>query len=346
MTGNARRQTVRGVFTAGMLLLISYVPTARALQEKINPRSEYQYKKDYTQVEGIMKEADAQKRSDLLLGFVKEHPQSRMLPYVAGYYGQIVAPYAQAGNWKKVVEMYEKFLEPLPPGDKEVTNDSKTILTSLMGAYYQTGNFVKAAELGEKLYELDKDKKMAFALADIYLRMQNTDKYVVYAEKILAEFPMEQVYATALQMAQVHLQKQNVAKATECVSKVMQVYGDKVPPGAQESAWNNSRAFAFGLMGADAYGKKDYAKALEHYERVAKFAPKSDEAYYYIGMSKWRSQDPEGAINAFAKAAVLGKATAKRAQEYLEQLWRARHNDTLDGLDQILAKAKSELGIS
>jgi len=30
----------------------------------------------------------------------------------------------------------------------------------------------------------------------------------------------------------------------------------------------------------------------------------------------------------------------------LEQLYKARHNDTLDGLDQVLAKAKSELGIS
>jgi len=37
---------------------------------------------------------------------------------------------------------------------------------------------------------------------------------------------------------------------------------------------------------------------------------------------------------------------AKKAQEYLEQLYKARHNDTLDGLDQVLAKAKSELGIS
>jgi hypothetical protein len=43
---------------------------------------------------------------------------------------------------------------------------------------------------------------------------------------------------------------------------------------------------------------------------------------------------------------VLKKTLAPKAQEYLEQLYKPLHNNTLDGLDQVLAKAKSELGIS
>ena len=62
-------------------------------------------------------------------------------------------------------------------------------------------------------------------------------------------------------------------------------------------------------------------------------------------MSKWQNKDPEGAIEAFAKCVTLNGQLAKRAQQYLEDLYKARHNNTLDGLDQVLAKAKSELGI-
>jgi tetratricopeptide (TPR) repeat protein len=130
------------------------------------------------------------------------------------------------------------------------------------------------------------------------------------------------------------------------LTKVMDVYGDKVPPNTQEAQWNATRAFAYGVLASGVYAKKDYAKAQELYEKVAKFDPKRDDAYYYIGMSKWQSKDPEGAIDAFAKCVVLNKpATAPKAQKYLEDLYKARHNDTLDGLDQVLGKAKSDLGI-
>ena len=54
----------------------------------------------------------------------------------------------------------------------------------------------------------------------------------------------------------------------------------------------------------------------------------------------------EGAVGAFAKVVVLSKNFAKKAQEYLEQLYKPLHNNTLDGLDQVLAKARAELGIS
>jgi len=127
----------------------------------------------------------------------------------------------------------------------------------------------------------------------------------------------------------------------------MAAFGDKVPPGVQEPAWNQSRAFAYGLIAAAAYAKKDYPTAISNYETVIKYAPKADDApYYYIGMSKWNSKDPEGAIEAFAKAAVMGKANAKKAEDYLQQLYKARHNDSLDGLEEVKAKAKADLGIS
>src|SRR5436190_22644925 len=94
----------------GIGALAVCISPAFTQQGKIDPQSDYQYRKDYAQVDGIMKEADPQKRADMLLAFVKEHPESRMIPYVSGYYSQIVATHAQAGAWAKVIEMNEALL--------------------------------------------------------------------------------------------------------------------------------------------------------------------------------------------------------------------------------------------
>jgi tetratricopeptide (TPR) repeat protein len=314
------------------------VMAAAAPQEKPSPTSEYQYRKDFAEVEGIMKETDAQKRAERLLAFVKEHPQSRMIPYVSGYYAQIVAEHQKAAAWPKVIEMEDALLALVP--------DDKTATAGLLGAYYQSKNFAKAAEMAEKMYAKTPDKALAETLADIYLQMQNVDKFLPYAEKVVAEFPIEQSYVRALQVASIYASRNDLPKASEYAGKVVAALGDKVPQGVQEKDWNTSRASMYSILGAAEYAKKDCAKAVEHYDKVVAFDPKNDAAHYTVGMCKWRSQDLDNAMAAFARAAVLNKATSKKAQEYLEQIYKPRHNNTLDGMDQLIAKAKSEVGVS
>jgi tetratricopeptide (TPR) repeat protein len=314
-------------------------PLQAAQQEKPSPTSDYQYRKDYAEVEEqIKKEPDAQKRADMYLAFVKAHPQSRMIPHVSSYYNEIVTTHAKAGAWPKVVSMNEAFLALVP--------DDKAATASLLGAYFQTQNFAKTAELGEKVYAATPDKGVAFVLATSYLQLKNIEKFAPYAEKTIAEFPIEQTYHMFLPLASVYAAKKDLGKAADYAGKLMAAFGDKVPPGIEEKAWNQSRAGAYTLMGRSAYDKKDYAKTIELYEKAAKALPQEDEPYFFIGLSKWQNKDTEGAVASLAKAVVLKKALAPKAQEQLEKLYKALHNDTLDGLDQVLAKAKSELGIS
>ena len=56
-------------------------------------------------------------------------------------------------------------------------------------------------------------------------------------------------------------------------------------------------------------------------------------------------KDQKGAIEPFAKAYVLGKTLSAKAKDNLENLWKAEHNGGLDGLDAVIAKAKSDLGM-
>lgn len=362
MTCNARKQFRSIVSTVAVILMLCGT-NIFALQEKVSPLSDYQYKKDFAQYETIKKETDAQKRSELLLDFLKEHPISKMLLYVATDYMETIKPHLAKSDFAKVISMADTLMALLPTekviqdaqipvGVEEFMKDQllptqASIHQLLLTAYYQSNNLPKAAEEAEKLYAMNPNKALFPALADIYFKMQNWDKYLSYGQKMLAEFPMDQPqgYTTAIQMAQVYIQKQDVASATDLLSKVMDVYGDKVPPNTQEAQWNATRAFAYGVIASGIYAKKDYPKAQELFEKVAKFDPRREDAHYYIGMCQWQTQNPEGAIDSFAKCTVLNGQLAKRAQQYLEQLYKARHNDTLDGLDQVLAKAKSELGM-
>ena len=331
-------------------------------QEKISPISDYQYKKDYAQVEGIMKEADLQKRADALAAFQKDHPISKMLYYVAQQYLECVKPLLQKRDWAKAATMEEGFLN-LIPSDKVVQAagipvgveefqktqlfPARSVLQqALMGAYYQANNLPKAAEVAEAMYAAAPDKTVAASLADIYFKMQNFDKYLFYGDKVLAEFPITQSYGMALQMMRVYFQKQNNAKGMELLSKVVEAFPNNPPQGVKPEEWNIYLATYWTPKAAEAYKQKDYPKAIELFEKIISFSPKADDTpYYYIGMSKWNSKDPEGAIPYFAKAMLLGKANASKAKQYLEELYKARHNDTLDGLDQVIAKAKADLGI-
>lgn len=371
MNGNARKQ-IRGLVVLAVAILLCGVNTY-ALQEGVSPLSDYQYsKKDLPQYEGIKKEADPQKRAELLKAFIKERAISKLLLYATNDYLECMKPYLSKNEFAKAIPMIEEFMAllpdektvreaPLPGGMEEpawkasvedyikvhLQPSEKVLLSSLAGIYYQSKNWPKAAETVEKIYAMSPDKATLPVLADIYLKMENMDKYLAIGQKMLAEFPMDQPlgYDTALKMAQIYIQKQDVAAATGLLSKVMDVYGEKVPPNVQEAQWNATRAFAYGVIATGIYAQKDYPKAQELYERVARFEPKREDAHYYIGMCKWNSKDPEGAIASFAKCVVLNGQLAKRAQGYLEDLYKARNNNTLDGLDQVLAKAKSELGL-
>ena len=309
-------------------------------REEIPPDSDYMYRKDSAAIDAIKaKETDPQRRADALVAWVSGHPKAtRAIAYAAAYYGEVVSGVLKAGDPQKAVAMIQTFQTAAPA--------NTTLVPLQMSAYYQAKNWAKAAEVGEKLYAANASTGLANDLSGIYLQAGNSEKYLFYAGKVLADVGMEKGYSIALQIANVHIQKQEMAKALPLLSQLMTVYGEKVPAGFQEANWNQTRAFAFGVMAADSYSKKDLPKAIELYEKVTRFAPKSEDAWYFIGMAKWQGKDQKGAIEPFAKAYVIGgKLYSQKAKSNLDQLWKAENNGSMDGLDAVIAKAKADLGI-
>ncbi len=362
MTGSDRTQLSKVIaFTVAALLLWGMVVSA---QEKISPVSDYQYKRDYAQVETIIKEPDLTKRAGLLLDFVKQRPISRSLDYVAQNYVACLKPLMDAKDWAKVASSEEGFVALMPteksvaaaqvpePGAGEfiknqLKNAQKFMHQNLIAAYFQGNNMAKAAELAEKGYAENPADPAALDLLMTIYKKAFPEKAAALTEKLAGDQPIEKSFGTTMQLADQYWAAKNVDRAVEYAKKVMDAYGDKLPPGVQETDWNPVRARAYGYMATVAYTKKDYAGAIVLYDKISKVVPKEDGPYYYIGMCKWQNKDQEGAIPYFAKATVLGKNFSQKAKGYLEQLYKSvNQKDSLDGLDQVLAKAKADLGIS
>jgi tetratricopeptide (TPR) repeat protein len=336
MTGNAQKQILRffGIIIAILLLCGIYLPAA---QDKPSPLSDYQYSKvDFPRYEGIKKEADAQTRADLLLSFIEGRGISKLLYVSVNDYLECVNQITK--DPAKAIPMIEKLMALLPTEEKvnaagipagteeyiktQLTPSRIKIYQTLISIYDQAKNYPKAAEALESLYAIAPDKSLLPVMANVYGLAKNDEKRIFYLQKTLADIPIEQSYGTAIEMAQVNIQKNDMKSAIDLLTKVMNVYGDKVPQGYDEPKWNAIRAYAYGLIASQVvYPTKDYPKIIEAYEKVLKFDPKNEEAYYFIGMSKWRMKDQPGAIDSFTKCvAINGPNYAAKAKQNLEQL--------------------------
>ena len=164
---------------------------------------------------------------------------------------------------------------------------------------------------------------------------------------MLDAFPMSQPegYTTALQLADIYIKKQDVNAAVDLFTKLMNVYGNSVPPKIPEANWNQTRIFAYSLMARDAYSKNSYAKAEKLFQTVLSFNSRLDEPYYYLGMCRWKTKDQPAAIVYFARCVVLNKDYAARAKKYLDDLYKATYPNEPEGLPKVLDQARSDLGL-
>jgi tetratricopeptide (TPR) repeat protein len=358
MIGNAQKQIFRLFGLTVAILLLCGITTPA--QDKPSPLSDYQYSKfDYPRYEKTLKEPNIETRVEYWTIFIKERAISKLLYPIVTDYLTCIKPTIEKDP-AKAATMIEGVMALLPTEaavkaeniaagvedylKNQLTASQNSLSLALYTVYVQSKNYPKAAEVLEKMYAKNPDKNLLFELAKIY-KLFNKDKYLEFGQKIIAEVPIEQSFATAFELVPEYIQKQDMKTATELLTKVLNVYGDKAPPNVQEAAWNASRAWAYNVLASVALSSKDYPKAVELFEKVVKFDPKQEAAYYYIGQSKWRMKEHEGAINAFAKCVVLGGANSAKAKQPMEDLYKALHNNTLDGLDKVLEKAKADLGI-
>ena len=121
----------------------------------------------------------------------------------------------------------------------------------------------------------------------------------------------------------------------------------KKPEGMEDKAWddmvNNSYAVAYGVLGASSYQNGSYATAIKHLENALQYNNRNESAYYFLGMSYWRTNKLDSAMLNFAKAYLLKGSTSSNAKKYLEQLWSSSHRGSLVGMDRVIQRAQQDM---
>ncbi len=326
--------------SVSFLLLCFFIVKAAAqdpvqIPAGIPPESEWVYGKHLEVVEGIMKLPLADREAKLE-GFMKAvNPKAKILQYMPSFFSQIQEEYTKAGQADKAKALSAKMLQLFP-------NNSELIYQKFTAAY-QAKNFAQAIELGEKIYATKPDNQTTLILADCYLATNNAAKLAEFAPKAVEALGPQKGVGFLVWMADYNTAQKNLDKAMENYNTLLQTFPDAPPAGWTAEQWNPIKVKAYALQANLAYGKKDYAGAIKSLSESIKIFPQNDAAYFIIGMSQWRLQELDKAMEAFAKVVALGKPTATKAREYLEQIFKPRHNNTLNGLDEMIAKAKSEL---
>ncbi len=289
---------------------------------------------EYKRYQTIDAEADPVKKTDMIVAFIKEKPESSLRSYLEASFQRLIAELSQQQNWSQVISIGEKFLTVSP--------DHKTTIDALTYAYSSTNNLRGFTSFGEKTYKANPSPELAYSLAIAYLRLENSTKFLQWADKIPSSSPN---YVVVLaQMMRLTTGATQVNHARTCL-KILPTA--QKPEGMDDSAWadtvNRSYAIAYGVMGASSYQSGSYGTAIKHLENALKYNNRNETAYYFLGMSYWRTNKLDSAMLNFAKAYLLKGSTSAQGKKYLEELWSNSHRGSLTGVERVIQKAQKEL---
>ncbi len=324
------------VFCSQALFLAAQEPIE--LPEGVPPESEWAYGQHLGQVEEMMKVSDLAERERQLESFMKKlHPKSKVLQYYESFFSRTVEDYQKAGQTQEAAALTGKMLQLFP--------NSVSLLAQGLRDAVQKQDYGTVIELGEKLQATKPDQQTTILLAQSYIATNNAAKASEYSQKALQALgPKEGLYF-AYWLATYHTGQRQMDKAVEYYDMVLKAYPQGTPSGWNAGQWNTIKATAYNTLARVAYDKENYPGAIQNYGESLRYLPQNDLAYLSMGLSYWKLQQLEPAMDAFAKAVVLGKDNSAKAREYLEQIYKPLNSDSLDGLDDMLAKARTELNL-
>ncbi|MDA2928644.1 tetratricopeptide repeat protein [Acidobacteria bacterium AH-259-O06] len=282
--------------------------------------------------------ADLATREDAIVEFIKSN-QSSLVPHAVKSYVQLLLDYRNKGQWQKVVSAGDKFLAIQP-------EDINALNITAYGAY-QLKQFAKAARYWEKVYRQKPDPQFAPYIARSYIELKNEDKVIEYGEKACAELAPKDCYDILGELIRIYASRTQWSKAAEYANKAIAGF-DAASKGAQTSDrdWkayiNQQKAVAHAVLGRQAAERQRWNTAISNYQKALSLhsdpAP-NGEAYYFIGMGRWKQNRIDPAMEAFARGSVQrGAPHARRCRQYLETLYKSTHNDSLAGIEEFIER--------
>ena len=341
MSFSIRKQVVLilAILVLGSLLCLAQDPIKPP--EGIPEESDWLYRQHYEQVQEIMK-LSLDTRESVLESYMKKlNPKNKIGQYMEGFFGQLIRDYAAAGQNAKADALRGR-IATLFPNSAAVKAQKQA--QALQDAW-QKQDYATVVKLAEPMYQQNPSDQLMFMLAQSYVSTSNQAKGVEFSQKVINSVGVQKGIYYAAWLADHYLRQGDQAKATSQYAQIVKAYPGSPPEGWKAADWDPIRTRSYELSATAAYIKQDFTGAISNYEQLLRVSGHSDSAYLYIGLSHWKLGDLDKAMDSFAKAVVIGKAQAAKAREYLEQIYKPRNEDSLDGLDVLLEKAKQALGI-
>jgi hypothetical protein len=308
-----------------------------ATKQAQKPLPEVGYtKEEYEEFNKALTTPDLRSRAEGLARFIKTHPNSKLNEYANGQFAIIQRQLYEQKDMVNLAAVAEIYLQLKP--------DDTATLGYATEANYANKDYAKAAQYGESFYKAKPSKELAQLLAFSFEQLKNEPKFVIYAEKCVAEMPPKDGFFYAAKLSFIFANQRNIPKAAAYSQKMISTYGEgEIPPGYTATTWNQEKARSYAIIGRNFYDRKQYAAAVGALNNSLKYFPQNDEAYYYLGMSYWFASDTYNAQKSLAKAALLNKPYSKTARAQLENLYKQLHNGSLDGIDAVLRAAGAEI---
>ena len=293
---------------------------------------------EYEEYQSAVNSATA-KREGEIVNFIKKNPKSALVQHAVGSYVKLLADYENRGQVDKVLSAGEKLLSVQP--------DEINTLNMTAIAAYQKQQFNKAVRYGEKVYAKKPSSGLAFVLANSHGQLKNEAKYVRYGEKACAEIAPKDCYAILGELTRVFAAKTQWSKAANYAQKAIAGFDAAKKPGqARQKDWDDyvkrQKAVAYAVVGRHNAERRRWGATVTNYSKVLNLysnPPLNAEAYYYVGMGRWKQNRIDAAMAAFAKGSVQrGAPHAKPCRQYLETLYKSTHNDSLAGIEEFVTR--------
>lgn len=220
---------------------------------------------------------------------------------------------------KLKVELGEKFLAAYPESGLKAN-----IYRLTMFAYQQLNDANKCIDYGERYLEImPQDVEVMSILAFIYAESKKHEEAADRANaanQLIENFtPPATVTPEQWKMAKTSLESMNYSTLGYCHLLRGRTLNSKE---AQKMAFDDSVA--------------TFKKAIE-------LNPRDDYSYFRMGTVYVFLNKGNEAVDSFAKAVAIGGMAGQAARGELERVYKQTHQDSLDGLDNILKKAAEEL---
>lgn len=191
---------------------------------------------------------------------------------------------------------------------------------------------------------------------------QQTNNFQLMAEhgeKTLVMMPED--FAVMTVLANAYAERNMVDKAEEKAERAIELVTSAQKPGEMsEEQWAQGKkmllATNFSALGyvhlrraqtiqTPAERKTETERAIAPFKKAIEYHQTDDVSYWRLGLTYAFLNDYPNAESNLAKAVAVNGIAASYARSSLEDIYKGQHKGSLEGLDQVIAKAKSELAL-